>query len=288
MALNPGQTSGNEEDARNILKSQYGGEPSSGAVRYLAHGDTGYSPGDAQRYGLPMSQSMLAEEQSRLRSEAVKPAIDSLEASRGEVSQKYATASSQLEAEKQPMIDRYAKLLGDITGRITKDTTTNFAQRGFDTQSGFIQEAITNKVNPAQQDITFEREDKLRGIGNTQANLVNDEVEQLRKITTTIAELKANGANQAITDALTLYQNQKSQELQLKIAEIQKTQPTTPEYKTVEFGNNLYSFNPADPNSLKTLAAKAGGGASGGGIQKYLGPQAQENLKAFGFIPDNR
>ena len=96
-----------------------------------------------------------------------------------------------------------------------------------------------------------------------------------------------------------MIQNQKQQDLQLKIAQLQSQ--TTPEFKLQEFGNNLYSFNPTT-NELLNLATKPSStGSTGtplsvrGSLQGQTGnvptskkpyTQAQlNNFKIFGITP---
>lgn len=272
----------------------------------------GGSAGNPNMTGAP-SMADLAAEQTRLRMEAIKPAVASLEASRPEISAKYGQARGQLEGEKQPTIDRYQNIIDELKGRESRDISTQgrvlsteYGKRGIPLSSGMYEQDLASKLTGInqlygvqQKDVGFEREGKLREITNLIQTTFSSEIEDLRGITNAIAQLQANGANQAITDALTQLQAQKQADLQLKVAELQKEAKSI-EYKTVEFDKGLYSFDPT--TAALNLLAK--GSSTGTGItpisakttlQQQTGnvptskkPYTQSqlnNFKIFGITP---
>src|SRR3990167_5424645 len=103
----------------------------------------GYAPGPGQ-LGIP-----TVEEQ---RMKAIEPALASYSASKPEVGQAFDVRTGQLEAEKEPLKERYANLLADLTGRETKETTAQgkalssvYGQRGIDLSSAAYQQDLASK-----------------------------------------------------------------------------------------------------------------------------------------------
>lgn len=254
-----GQGNNDWAKAESILKDNGYSNYSSGLRNWVLTGAQDYSYSDAQQYGLPMSQSMIQGEQTRLREEAIKPVVDSLESSRGEINTKYDTRDAQIQAEKDPLLARYDKVLSDITGRVTQQNVQEFSRRGIDPSSGVVGKTINSQVNPYAIDITQQKEDALRGLSNAQADLFSSRIEEMRSITNTIAQLKANGANQAITDALAMAQAQQAHKWDLELEAIRNKKPSTT-YSSVQGDNGgIYIL---DSNGNLRLGANAAKGSS--------------------------
>lgn len=221
----------------------------------------------------------LAAEQNRLRMEAIKPAIESYQASKPEVTSAFESRTGQLAAEKQPLIDRYQTLLDELTGRETKETAAQgkymsqeWGKRGVPLSSGMYQEALTNKTQDIsqyygtqQKETTLSRESDLRDLENQITNLTSEKVEALRGIDQAIANLQADAGNQSVTDALTMYRDDLNRKFesrfdeldkQLKEKELAKT--NTSDYSTLEFNKNLYAFNPSDKSITELLKGQTG------------------------------
>src|SRR3990167_5662861 len=137
-----------------IAKSLGISNPSSGIINFIMSGAQNYGPEEAQTYGLPLTSRHTSE----LRSQAIAPALESHRASKPEVQQAFDVRTGQLEAEKDPLIDRYANLLAQLTGRETKETTAQgkylsqeYGKRGIPLSSGAYQQDLTGKLGDISQ-----------------------------------------------------------------------------------------------------------------------------------------
>lgn len=171
------------------------------------------------------SPSDLANEQRGIFMEAIKPAVNSLEASRPEVNTAYDTRASQVEASKTPLQERYQKLIDDIkgnaAGQVTetqRTTAQEFARRGISNNSEAAAQELQARVNPIQQwsgseqaNIGMDREEKLRGLDDLITNLTQEKVAAQRDITNTIAQIQSSAGTDAAKAAIQMYQFQESQ-----------------------------------------------------------------------------
>ena len=264
MAVTAGQTGGNESEAANILRSQGISNPSSGLIRYVAYGNQDYSLGEAQQYGLPMKQGDIVAEQQRLRQEAIAPALESLRASKPETQQAFDIRTGQLAAEKDPLIARYQNLIEQLKGRETQETTrtstalaTEYGKRGIPLSSGAYQQNLGQTLGDIgryyggqTKEVTFAQEADVRDLSNQINNLAIARVQAMRDIDNRIAEFQATGANQAVTDALTMYRedlNRKFEsrfdDLERKIKEKEAQGEEKSPYVTLSPGEVLYNLN---------------------------------------------
>lgn len=169
--------------------------------------------------------------------EAAQPAIQSLQSSIPEVQQKYAQSRAQLQAQQQPLEQRYSDLLNSIKGnqqtaenRQTVTTNNELGKRGITASSGIAQQEMTNALNPITQQYTgmynqtgLEREDALRGLRDSIANLTPQETADQRAIQNAIAQLQSGANQQGIVQGLNLYsQDLDNQFRQQQFAEQQK------------------------------------------------------------------
>ena len=234
----------------------------------------GYAPGPGQ-LGIP-----TVEEQ---RMKAIQPALESYRASKPEVGQAFDTRTGQLEAEKQPLIDRYSNLIADLTGRETKETTAQgkylsqeYGKRGIPLSSGAYQQDLTGKTQDISQyygvqrkDVGLGQEADLRDLSNQISNLTTQRVSAMRDIDNKIAELQAGAGNQAVTDALQLYREDLNRKFESRFDELDrqiKEKSLQPTYSSVDLGKGQYStFNPqtGQYGNVTTLQQQTGG------VKKY-------------------
>lgn len=167
-----------------------------------------------------------------LSQQANKPAVDSLQASIPEQSAKFAQQRTQLEAEKQPLKDRYQSLLAQIKGnqKVSEDrqfvTTNNeLGKRGISGDSTLAQQEITNALNPITQQYTglytdtgLAQESDLRSLVNQIANSSTTETEANRLVQNAIAQLQAGGAQSGINLGSNLFQFNTAQNTQQELA----------------------------------------------------------------------
>lgn len=125
----------------------------------------------------------------KMNQEAVKPAIQSYEASIPEIQASSQQQRTQLQAEQGPLEQRYKNLLESIKGnqttsenRQTLTTANELAKRGISNDSGVFQQELTNAVNPVTQQYTslyantgLEGEKAMRDLSNQVQNTYTGE-----------------------------------------------------------------------------------------------------------------
>ena len=158
-----------------------------------------------------------------------------LAASKPITEQAYAERGRQLEAEKDPLKARYSALLDELTRRETKETglkstalAREYGKRGVPLSSGAYEQDLLGKTGDITQfyggqrkEVGFEQEDKLRELGNLLADLPIKKAQELNLIDQKIGELKSTGANQQLQFALEMYRQQKSDEYNNKLLDLQ-------------------------------------------------------------------
>ena len=151
-----------------------------------------------------------------LQRSAVQPAVQSLQASIPETTQRFTQQREQLGAEKAPLQERFKNLLADIKGQgkvreeaQTRITSGELGKRGIVGSSTLAQQEIQQAVDPirasvqgATRDIGLEQEGALRQLQNQISNLLPQETEATRAITNAIAQLQAGAGQQGISTAL--------------------------------------------------------------------------------------
>lgn len=221
MALSAGQVSdafsatGKTASAGDI--SNYTGrgdlEGSSGQERLIQELG-GYTP--------DMQLQKNQEAATKAYTSAIQPAVASLQASIPEVATNYDTQTAQVQAEKDPLIARYQALIDQINGstqgqvNATQTTATNeLGKRGIPLSSTAAQQEIQGQVLPIQQagqanvtNTTLDREEKLKGLDDTIANLNQQKIASERDITNTIAQIQASAGTQAAQQAFQMFQVQ--------------------------------------------------------------------------------
>jgi hypothetical protein len=153
--------------------------------------------------------------------EAVQPAVQSLEASRPEISQKYSQTREQLSAREQPLQERYKNLLASIKGQGEQDinkqtviTSNELGKRGLVGSSTLAQQEIQDAVSPLRQryaglekDTMLAQEDDLRGLRDLIANLAPQETADMRAISNAVAQLQSGAGQTGIAQGMQLYQS---------------------------------------------------------------------------------
>jgi len=236
MALQAGIAQGNEQRAGEIARAEGISNPSSGIIRYLAYGAQDYGFGEAQQYGLPISPSKAQSEFQSQFQEAIKPAVQSYEASIPEIGQKYATERTRLGGEKQPLTEKYQNLVAELTGRETKETEARaralsglYSQRGIPLESPAYQQDLERKLTDISQfyggqrkDVGLAKEADIRDIDSLISQLTGQEVESVRSVRNAIAQLQATGGLQANQNALDLYKTQQAQQFESRFDPLQR------------------------------------------------------------------
>lgn len=165
-----------------------------------------------------------------------KPVEDALAASKGITEQAYGERQRQLEAEKQPLTERYSALIDELKRRETKETgatstalAREYGKRGVPLSSGAYEQDLLGKTGDIsqfyagqQKDVGFEREDKLRELSNLLTELPIKKNQELNMIDQKIAELKSTGANQQQQMALEMYRDQKDREYNQQLLDLKK------------------------------------------------------------------
>ena len=250
----------------------------------------GYAPGPGQ-LGIP-----TVEEQ---RMKAIQPAIASYEASKPEIAERYQVRESQLQSEKQPLLDRYSNLIADLTGREAKTsaqqgqvTSTEYGKRGIPLSSGMYAQDLANKLagitydyGVQRKDVGLSQEADLRNLENMISNLASDRIQTMREIDNAIGGLKAGAGNQAVSDALDLYKQQKEYDFQSRFDDLNKQlmeRQLAPTYDLKEFDGGLYQYNPLQPNSLQLLQKSIGSGTKLSAADKSL-TQYQSDVSSGRF-----
>jgi hypothetical protein len=172
----------------------------------------------SNNYGNPgatASLEQLTQRQLQLQREAAQPAISSLEQSIPEVQQKYQTARTGLEAQREPLKQRYNNLLDELKrkeGVQVQQTQTatarEYGKRGIPLSSGVYDQALIENTRPINEfytgqykDVSLSQEQSLGDLQNQITNLTGDEVESTRVIKNAIASLQMGASQQAISGA---------------------------------------------------------------------------------------
>ena len=234
---------------------------------------------------------LTLEEKQRFATEAnmraIQPAVSSLEAGIPELRAAFMTRQSQLEAEKQPLKDRYEQLLNEIRGReqsqvneATEIANREFGRRGIPLSSTFVAEEIFGRTQPirsaAQSDILstiFEREANLRNLDNAITNLTSEMVEAERNIRNSIAQIQATAGSTGVAQALEMFkfaQEQRQKELDRLLTErelnasIEVAKRADTEIVTVDGRKKLINKQTGEVISDLGSSSEGGTGGTGG------------------------
>lgn len=180
-------------------------------------------------FGNPLStQDIASREQAtalKARQQAIAPAVSSLEASIPEISQKFGSEKTRLEAGKAPLKARYQSILDELKRREgveTQETNTalarEFGRRGIPLSSGLYDETGIEKRRPISEfysgqtkDVGLSQEAGLSNIDTLISNLTGAEVETIRAVRNTLGQLQAGAGEGAIQDAFNMLQMQAQQ-----------------------------------------------------------------------------
>lgn len=221
-------------------------------------------------------------------------AYDALGESKKITEQAYTERGRQLEGEKQPLMDRYQSIIDELKGKETKETgqvatglSREYGKRGIPLSSGAYEQDLGGKTRDISQfyagqtkEVGFEREDKLRELGNLQANLPIEKAKDLNAIDQRIAEMKASGADKSMQMALQMYRDEREekwrqQEFDLKKQEFELSKEDSTalkdQYATIGEGSTLYdllnrqalftapkTYKPEDGSTLQDLESLFG------------------------------
>lgn len=170
--------------------------------------------------------------------EANKPAVESLQASIPETQAKYAQTRSQLQASQAPLEQRYNQLLESIKGnqttaenRQTLTTNNELGKRGISSSSGVAQQEMTNALNPITQQFTgltqqtgLAREDSIKQLQDSIANLTPQEQSDLRATQNAIASLSSGAGQAGMSAGLNLYSTNLANQQAQQAAQAQQKQ----------------------------------------------------------------
>jgi hypothetical protein len=218
----------------------------------------------------------IVKESLRLQQEAAKPAISSLQSSIPEVQQKFATEKQQVQAQVDPLKQRYQNLLSEVKGQAqssinqqTKITSGELGKRGIVGSSTLAQQEIQNAVQPIQsnltsatKDIGLSQEESLMGIQNLISSLTGQETEQTRAIQNAIAGLQSGDFSSASSSALSQLQLQQQQAAQQQAAQQAAEEKALAErlYSTIQLPESQASIQ--NTQSLIADRNKASSGLS--------------------------
>ena len=148
--------------------------------------------------------------------EAIRPAVESLQAQIPETQAKFATERGRLTGEVEPLKQRYQTLLDDLTRRETRETEATqlalareFGRRGIPQSSGLAEQTGLERTQPIsqfygiqQREAVGERESGLRQLQNLITGLTPQETEATRAIRNAIAQMQAGAGQSAIQQAM--------------------------------------------------------------------------------------
>ncbi len=213
--------------------------------------------------------------------QANQPAIASLQGQLGEVSQYAQGRRQKYESEIEPLKERYARKLEEAKARVGGDLAREYGRRGLSTSSGMYETDYLNKVNSMSKDYMAESEAGVKGLQDLIAGLFSQETEGKRSIMNAIAQLQAGNPSDAITSAMSLWQQQQQAaraEQDRAFQERVYRETTLPESQTSVANARRTASNSSSPALNYLLQAMQGGGGQPGG---------QSNQLNFGQSPVN-
>lgn len=226
-------SSGQQSTADQLRKTgQFGqaeADYNAGKSPYASNPSTGSNSGNFQ------DSVQQAIEMNR---KANEPAIQSLQASLPEVTQRFEQQRQQTSAQIEPLKQRYDQLLADVKGqgqqqanKQTVITNNELGKRGIVGSSTLAQQEIQNATDPiyAQiasntKNIGLEKEQGLQALQNILGGLTSQETDAQRAVTNAIAQLQSGAGQAGIQQGLSMYQQQQAQKLQEQQAAAQKAQ----------------------------------------------------------------
>jgi hypothetical protein len=212
----------------------------------------------------------------------------SLEKSIPETQARFGESRRQLEAEKDPLTQRYDNLIAEIKGygeKAVKNTGTDISRelgrRGISTTSGLGEKTITEGVNPIlaeyaakTKDTGFAKEEGLRNLVNQIASLTFGETDAVRAIRNAMAQINVTGSQSAANQTYTGLQDYLTRQQQQQAAEEAQRQ--------FDLNLQLEQFK-ADTSRMEKSGSSSGGDSSGFNPGDFI--KDQEKAAAAGFKP---
>src|SRR3990167_6653118 len=148
-----------------------------------------------------------------MQNQAIQPAVNTLQQGIPEIQQKFATATSQVQAEMEPLKQRYQNLLNSIKGnqtiaenRQSVTTSGELGKRGISGDSTLAQQELTNALNPITQQYTTLATDtglqREADLANQVTNLTGQQTESVRSVLNAIAQLQAGAGQTGISQGI--------------------------------------------------------------------------------------
>mgnify|MGYP001578608718 CR=1 FL=1 len=227
--------------------------------------------------------------------ESNQPQISSLQAQIPEVEQRYAQESARLTGEKEPLKQRYANIIDQLTGREKADiglaqqrTGREFGYRGIPASSSLYLDELQRAESPIRQtyggqikEVGLAQETGLRGIDQMLSQLAGQSTEAKRTIQNAIGQLQSGNTGDALQGAMqilglqqqqsqfqtqnTLAQQQQSlREREFGLQEKLATQKQESPYMTLGEGESLFNIKSLQEVFKNPKTFKAGGGGGKG------------------------
>src|SRR3990167_3465949 len=164
----------------------------------------------------------LARQTLEMQKTAIEPQVSALQQTIPTTQAKFAQQKTSLEAERQPLVDRYQNIINEISrlqeadiGDVNRVTSREFARRGVPISSGLVEQTLQERVSPIRQsyagqigNVGIEREAGLRDLATRIAQSGVSEQEAINQITGQIAGMQTGAGQEAMRNALALYQTQ--------------------------------------------------------------------------------
>lgn len=246
------------------------GDPGRGWHTWWKQGTKGGEiPGMTGEITIQTSPLLMARQLYEQQQKFKRPAIQTLEKGRAKIAPMFAEQRRAIEAERDPLEQRYQSLLKDITHQTELATSKEFGKRGIPLSSGVYEEALGKRLGPQIEKIGLEREAGLRGLTNLAGQLTGQEAQMGLDLNSAIAAIQAATGEGAVDAALRLYgaqqqakqeaarlalerwqteQGAKLREAQTKYYESKATPETGTDYLTLAEGSTLY-----DPTTGKVI-----------------------------------
>jgi len=138
------------------------------------------------------------------------PAIQTLEAGRGQIAPMFTEQRRAYEAEKEPLTSRYQNLLADITKTTREAAGTEFTRRGIPLSSGIVESTVGQRMAPQIERVGLERETGLRDLTNLIGGLTGQEAQMGLDLNSAIAAIQSATGTDAVTAAMKLFEAQQT------------------------------------------------------------------------------
>jgi hypothetical protein len=211
----------------------------------------------------------LAKKYQQFQIEANQPAIQQLQSSIPGVQQKFAAERQSLEAEKNPLEQRYQSLLADVTKQTSIATSREAGRRGVSTESGMYDEWLAERIEPQTQQLGLSKESDLRNLTNLISQLTSGETEAVGGIQSQIAQLMAGNAPSSISSAQNwqqILEQARQFDAGQEMDKFKYTQPTTTIQDIGGRAVKLTVDSSGNIVSREDLGASTSGGGSSSGL----------------------